>query len=256
MPTFAVNGHNLYYEIRGDERHPPLVLLHHGLGAVSEWEPLIQHFSPRYRVIACDRWGYGRSDPRPDFDYGYLLADTQEAIALLDHLGIKRACVIGHSDGGTIALLLASQRPDLVRAMVVEAAHIYYEPKIHRGISYMLGGLRKGWLRPYLINLHGEKGPALGERWLTHWLEESNVPADLVAPDALSRIACPVLVVQGEDDEYATPQHAIDIAAALPESELWLIPGCGHIPHAAVKEQFLERVEAFFRRAGVEGEVG
>ncbi len=250
MPTFTIHGHRLYYEIHGKAQLPPLVLLHHGLGATVEWGAQITGFSPFYQVIAYDRWGYGRSDARPGFEYEYLLEDTQEAIALLDHLGIQHACILGHSDGGTIALLLASQRPDLVQAMALEAAHIYYEPKIHTGISHMLSNLREGQaVAKYLKNLHGKKGLTLGETWLTHWLDANNIPRDLVAAEALGSIRCPVLVVQGEEDEYATNQHAVDIAKALPNSALWLIPNCGHVPHAALGEVFNWRVAQFFAEA-------
>jgi pimeloyl-ACP methyl ester carboxylesterase len=257
VPTCAINGHSLYYELHGSADDPPLVLLHHGLGASSEWAPQIARFvDQHYRVIAYDRWGYGRSDPREAFAFGYLLHDTQEAIALLDALQVRAAYILGHSDGGTIALLLASQRPDLVRAMVIEAAHIYYEPKIQAGIRAMLDKVQHSRVvRAYLAELHGDRGRALAEQWLAHWLTPDNLPTALVEPGALSRVRCPVLVVQGQDDEYATDQHALDIAAALPDSQLWLVPACGHTPHAALGDQFNERVIAFFARvAPPEGE--
>ena len=251
MPTFTINNHNLYYETHGDPANPPMVLLHQGLGASMEWASQIAYFSGDYHVIVFDRWGYGRSDPRSHFEYGYLRPDTDEAIALLDSLGVKEACVLGHSDGGTIALLLAAQRPDLARAMAVEAAHIYYEPKIQAGIEAMLEKVQTSRrIQAVLKMLHGDKAQALAEAWLTHWLDPASVPPDLVAEETLPQVRCPVLVIQGEEDEYATPKHAEDIHAALPHSELWLIPGCGHTPHAALGEEFCERVAAFFRDCG------
>lgn len=250
MPTFTINGHDLYYETHGDPVNPPLVLLHQGLGASAEWSRQIDYFSPDYHVIAYDRWGYGRSDERPAFEYGYLIPDTQEAIALLEFLEVQKAFIVGHSDGGTIALLLAARRPDLVRAMALAAAHIYYEPKIQIGIQTMLEKVRSSnRVRAALAMLHGDKGQALAETWLTHWLNPANVPPELVAEDMLAQVHCPVLVVQGMDDEYATPQHAEDIHRYLPNSELWLILDCGHMPHLALGDTFNERIADFFHHA-------
>ncbi len=249
MPEFRVNGHSLHYEFCGDGDAPPLVFLHQGLGASAEWQAQVDHFASRYRVITFDRWGYGRSDVRPRFEHAYLWEDAQEAIALLDHLWVQDACLWGHSDGGTIALIVAGLRPDLVRAMVIEAAHIYYEPKIGEGIGAMLAKVHsRASVQAYLAALHGNRWQALAETWLNHWADARNIPAELVAPDLLRRIACPVLVVQGAEDEYATDQHALDIASALPNSELWLIPGAGHTPHAALGDAFTQRVAEFFDR--------
>ncbi len=248
MPTFTINGHTLYYETTGSPANPPLVLLHQGLGASMEWASQIAYFSDDYHIITFDRWGYGRSDPRPNFDYGFLLLDTDEAIALLDSLDVKDAFLLGHSDGGTIALMLAARRPDLARAMAIEAAHIYYEPKIRAGIQTMLEEVHSSRrIQSALKMLHGEKARSLAEAWLTHWLDPGNVPVNPAPEEMLAQVRCPVLVIQGEEDKYATPRHAEDIHAYLPDSELWLIPGCGHMPHVTLGEEFSARVAAFFR---------
>ena len=249
MPTFTVNSHNLYYEVHGDQSNPPLVLLHEGLGATAGWWQQIAYFSPCYRVISFDRWGYGRSDPRPDFGYYYLADDAQETIAFLDHLGVRDAYILGHSDGGTIALMVAGQRPDLVRAMALEAAHIYYEWKVYEDNYPIVNKLLHSQkMKAYLTRLHGEKGPEMSLKWLNHWLDMQKAPRNLVERDALRRVTCPVLVMQGKEDEYATDQHAIDIDAALPNSTLWLMPGCGHVAHAAIGDEFNRRVDEFFER--------
>lgn|SRR5574341_186671 len=254
MPYFTVNSHRLYYETHGDPACLPLVLLHQGLGAASEWEPQVAYFAPHYHVIAFDRWGYGRSDPRPDFRCGYLNDDTQETIALFDHLGLRDALIVGHSDGGTIALRLAAQRPDLARALVLEAAHIYYEPRIEQGIRRLIEWLATERGLAYLTGLHGEdKARLLIQHWPAHWLDPANFAGPIVVRDLLGKVRCPALVIQGEDDEYALPQHARDIHAALPHSELWLISGCGHTPHADLGDVFNHRVAAFFASAQTPG---
>jgi pimeloyl-ACP methyl ester carboxylesterase len=105
-------------------------------------------------------------------------------------------------------------------------------------------------IRALLTMLHGDKGVALAEAWLTHWLDPANVPEGMDPMTMLAEVACPVLVIQGEEDEYALPKHAEDIHAYLPNSELWLIPGVGHMPHVTLGEEFCERVTAFFRGVG------
>lgn len=99
---------------------------------------------------------------------------------------MRDACVLGHSDGGTIALLLAASRPDLVLAMVIEAAHIYYELSIHTGISRMIAMARHNpKVTVYLAALHGEeKARTLVEHWLPHWFNAEN------SPPPLSRVMC------------------------------------------------------------------
>jgi pimeloyl-ACP methyl ester carboxylesterase len=133
---YEINGHKLYWEQHGANDAPVLLLLHHGLGSIHSWRRQIAAFTNAgWRVIVYDRWGYGRSDSRPCFDESFLLNDAEEAYALLNHLGIHRLSLLGHSDGGSIALLMASERPDLIERMVVVAAHIYFEPKMLPGLE-------------------------------------------------------------------------------------------------------------------------
>jgi len=114
-----IRGHHLYWERYGDPEAPAMVLLHHGLGSIHSWRRQIPAFaSAGWQVIAYDRWGYGRSDPRPGFEAGYLLQDMHEAIELLEALGLARVSLVGHSDGGTIALLMAAEYPERVERMV------------------------------------------------------------------------------------------------------------------------------------------
>jgi pimeloyl-ACP methyl ester carboxylesterase len=249
MPIFPIAGHWLHYELYGDPGAPPLVLLHEGLGSASQWLPQIDHFSRRFRVLAFDRWGYGAAAPRERFGPRYLDDDAGETIALLDELGVRDACLLGHSDGGTIALLVAARRPVLVRRLVLEAAHIYTEPSMQRGVEELRRRLRtRPRVQEHLKRLHGERGIALAEAWLARWLDEPTAPERLVDDAALARIGCPALVIQGDEDEYATVQHARDLHAALARGELWLIPGVGHVPHAELGEEFNRRVAAFLLR--------
>jgi pimeloyl-ACP methyl ester carboxylesterase len=239
-----VQGHRLYWEIHGPANASPIVLLHHGLGSVYSWRRQIPAFvNQGWRVVAFDRWGYGRSDPRPSFEQDFLLKDKDEALKLLDILGIKRANIIGHSDGGTIALMLAAQYPLLVERLVTVAAHIYFEPKIVDGLELIAQAVRVPPLSKVLAREHGGRAQALAQAWLDCWLR-ADFPT-LSLQGQLSKITCPVLVIQGELDEHATPKHASDIAKGVHNGELWLIPGVGHMPMHEVPEDFNHRVLRF-----------
>lgn len=239
-----LNGHRLYWETHGEADAPVVLLLHHGLGSVRSWKRQIPALvEAGWRVLAYDRWGYGKSEPRPRFLSGFLQADAAECTQLLEALEIRRCAVIGHSDGGSIALMLASSRPELVTRLVVVAAHIYVEPKMQAGLRLIERQAASEPLKGALQREHGERGAELAQRWVRHW--ERSDPSELNLRRLLTGIGCPTLVVQGEQDEHATPQHARDIASAVPNAELWLIPEVGHMPPHQIPDQFNQRVLEF-----------
>jgi pimeloyl-ACP methyl ester carboxylesterase len=241
---FEVAGHRLYFELHGSTRDPVVVFLHHGLGSIRSWRRQIPAFvAAGWRTLVYDRWGYGRSDPRPTFLPGFLRQDAAECLALLNHLGVERASLVGHSDGGTIAILLAAQRPERVRSMVLVAAHIYYEPKMEQGLHGIAAAAKEPPLATVLAREHGERADALVEAWIDHWL--GSEPAALSLRKDLKKIVCPVFVIQGELDEHATPKHAQDIAEAVRDGHLWLIPGVHHMPLHEIPERFNRRVLKF-----------
>jgi pimeloyl-ACP methyl ester carboxylesterase len=229
-----------------------VVFLHHGLGSVHSWRHQIPAFvAAGWRTLAFDRWGYGRSTPRPAFAPDFLQSDAEETIQLLDALEVRRAAFVGHSDGGTIALIVAGAHPDLVSRMAVVAAHAYYEPREGEGVRGIAAAAQEAPLKDSLDRHHAEKARVLVEQWTQRWLRPEM--RDLSLLPALAQVRCPTLVVQGELDEHASPQHARDIAAALPMAELWLIPGAQHmVPHDQANE-FNARVLAFLEPARLEG---
>ena len=239
-----IDGHHLYWEGHGPVEAPPIILMHHGLGSVRSWHRQIPALTQSgFRVMAFDRWGYGRSDIRPTFEENFLLHDAEATIRLLDELGIPRAHFIGHSDGGTIALIIASDHPERVLVLVVVAAHVYYEPKMALGLKTIQDSSRVPPLQKVLQREHGDRANSLVDAWVNHW-SKSDVEL-LSIMDRLEAIQALTLVIQGEGDEHASPKHAEDIADRIENSELWLIPGVGHMPTHEIPDQFNERVGAF-----------
>lgn len=247
----VINGHNLYVEQFGPENGPDVVLLHHGLGSVKSWRDQIPMLMDAgYHVIAYDRWGYGGSDARPGLDLPTFAADVDDLHRMLEQLGVHQTSLVGHSDGGTIALYYAAEYPDQICCLVSVAAHIYVETEMELGIL----GIQQAFesdehFRMGLRYAHGSKYEAVFHNWFDGWHRIESLSWDM--RPVLSLLKCPVLVVQGEEDEHATPQHAKDIADAIQRADLWLIPGIGHmVPQEAANLfnlkllQFLKQTES------------
>jgi pimeloyl-ACP methyl ester carboxylesterase len=240
-----INGHNLNVERNGPENRPCVVLLHHGLGSVKAWRGQVSALvDAGYHVIAYDRWGYGGSDSRPGLDLPTFAADIDDLHILLEHLGVRRAALVGHSDGGTIALYYAAQYPDEVTCLVTVAAHIYVEAEMEQGIL----GVQQAFetdehFRTGLRYAHGAKYESVFHNWFDGWHRSEYLSWDI--RQNIQQISCPALIVQGEKDEHATPQHAEDIAAEIPGAELWIIPAAGHMVPQENAELFNARLLQF-----------
>lgn len=242
-----VNGHRLHWERFGIDNDRIVLLLHHGLGSIDAWSRQIEALTQAgWQVLVYDRWGYGKSDARPGFEDHFLDQDAQETIQLLDSFGMKRVSLIGHSDGGTIALMLAAEHPALIEKLVVIAAHIYIEPKMEGGLEGIARSIEDPSFLKALRRYHGDKAEAMARGWVDHWRRLGYEGLDI--QEILPRINCPTLVIQGEQDEHATAQHALDIAEAVPDSRVWLIPGVGHMPPQEVPKNFNQMVLDFLER--------
>jgi len=226
---FLINGHSLFFEQRGPAGGLPVILLHHGLGSTRAWRSQLSVLAKAgYRAIAYDRWGYGRSDPRAQLSMPYFEEDQDDLLAILDQMQIERAALVGHSDGGTMALYFAVRYPQRVSCLVTLAAHAYVEEKMTLGLPHVLRQYQEDAdFRARLQRRHGDKTEAVVLGWYHGWHKDTNLSWDM-RPE-LAQIRCPVLVMQGEADEHATPQHAGEIAQAIPGAELVLLPGAQHM---------------------------
>ena len=234
-PTIMlINGHNIHVEIHGPEDGHPVVLLHHGLGSTHAWgEQVPVLVEAGYRVIVYDRWG------TPTFT-----ADFNDLLEILETFNFQHTTLIGHSDGGTIALHFASHYPKRVTRLVTVAAHIYIETKMGPGIQ----GIRQAFeedqrFRKGMQRVHGEKFESVFRNWHDGWHKPDCLEWDM--RPLLSQITCSTLVIQGEEDEHAIPQHAIDIADNIPNADLWLVPDAKHMLPQEMAEVFNRKVLEF-----------
>ena len=240
-----INGHLISVEIDGPRDGPAVVLLHHGLGAARSWKEQIPVLAAAgYRAVAYDRWGHGKSAPREIWSMPYFKEDLADLQAILDNLGVDQATLIGHSDGGKIAMYYAVNNPHRVTSLVIVSAHIYIEPKMSQGIQSVKCDFEQGSkFQEKMQRVHGDKTDALFWGWFNGW-NNSEIQGWDMRP-VITQIACPCLVAQGLEDEHATPQHARDMAAAIPDAELWLVPGAGHMLPQDFSEEFNQRMLKF-----------
>jgi len=243
-----MNDHRLHVITGGPENGPPVVLLHHGLGSVQAWKENIPALAAAgYRVIAYDRWGYGKSGARPRLSVPDFTPDLEDLGLLLSEAGLERVSLVGHSDGGTIALYFAAANPLRIACLVTVAAHVYVEARMLPGIA----GIHQAYqddprFREGMQRVHGEKAEAVFANWYNAWKSLDDPDWDI--RPLLANIACPVLVVQGMQDEHASPRHARDIAAAIPGAELWLAPEAGHMLPQDCAQEFNRQVVHFLDR--------
>ena len=245
-----INNHQIYIETHGPDNGQPLVLLHHGLGSTTAWRKQVPVLAEAgYQVIVYDRWGYGKSDQRTHLTIPSFEDDLKDLEKLLAIQNLQPVTLIGHSDGGTIALYYAAQNPHKVNGLVTIAAHIYLEPKMEPDILTTRDAFesnerfRRGMRRD-----HGEKFEVVFYNWFNSWHTPKVLDWDM--RPLLSQITCPTLVIQGEEDQHATPQHAQDIADSISDADLWLVPGAEHMLPQDNPEIFNARILAFLSAVG------
>ena len=226
---------------------PLLVFLHEGLGSVAMWREFPQRLCDAAGLpgLVYSRPGYGRSTPRaPGESWGpdFMHRQAHEVLpALLDALGVDRSAnplwLLGHSDGGSIALLHAARFPDRVGGLIVMAPHVFVEPKAIESIQQARHHYLHTDLKQRLARYHDDADSAFWG-WNDIWLHPPFAQLQIEAE--LSTITCPLLAVQGVDDEYGTLEQIHAIQRCLPHTELLELAQCGHSPHRDQPERLID----------------
>jgi pimeloyl-ACP methyl ester carboxylesterase len=236
-----------YFEDRQDD--PTLVFLHEGLGCIEHWKGFPAKLCKMVEIngIAYDRKGYGGSDPYKNrWTKDYLIEEaTEDLPKVLKACGIRKAVLIGHSDGGSIALLGAAIHKELVNGAITEAAHIFVEDETVTGIKkFMEIYDNDDRLKAKLSRYHGEQTDTIVQRWAGTW--SSPEFRDWNIESFLPKISCPLLVLQGENDEYATVNQVKGIVDQINGPVSWkIISGCRHTPHFQAMDHVLTLMSDF-----------
>ncbi|MDH0091682.1 alpha/beta hydrolase [Achromobacter mucicolens] len=217
---------------------PLIVFLHEGLGSVSMWKdwPAQVCEAAGCRGLVYSRYGYGQSTARPQHEawpVDFMHQEAHDVLpALLEGLGVNahrdRPVLFGHSDGGSIALLYAARYPEAIAGVIAAAPHILVEDVSITSIAAARRAYLGSDLRARLSRHHQDVDSAFWG-WNDIWLNPEFRAWTI--EDDLHRIACPVLAIQGMDDEYGTLEQVRGIRRRAPHTELLEIPDCGHSPH-------------------------
>jgi pimeloyl-ACP methyl ester carboxylesterase len=231
---------------------PLIVFLHEGLGSLATWKDYPQALCAAVgaRGLVYSRPGYGRSTPRATdekWPVDFMHRQAHDVLpALLAHLGIVRPpWLFGHSDGGSIALLHAAAFPERVAGVVAVAPHIFVEDVSIRSIEATRTVYRTTDLPARLARYHADPDSAFWG-WNDIWLDPAFRTWNI--EDLLPLIRCPVLAVQGADDEYGTMAQIDDLARHVPQAQVLKLARCGHSPHRDQPAALNEAVAAFLRR--------
>lgn len=252
MPFVTLNGHRIEYQDipRARDGAPDLIVLHEGLGSLSMWRdfPAKLAAATGARTVTYSRWGYGNSAPLMiprQIDYMHREA-LEDLPALRAALGIDNPVLVGHSDGGSIALIHAGAGKWPVRALVLEAPHVFVEDISIAGIAQARTDYDRGELRRRLARYHDDVDHVFrgwNDVWLSPEFRRWNIE------QFLPGVSCPVLAIQGEDDQYGTLKQldAIERQVKGPFERL-VLARCGHSPHRDQESAALEAMARFIAR--------
>ena len=231
-----------------------IVFLHEGLGSLAMWKDFPARLCTAVgaRGLVYSRPGYGRSTPRAAeevWDPDFMHQQAHEVLpALLQALGIDarqdKPWLFGHSDGGSITLLYAARFPEAIAGAVVLAPHILVEEVSVTSIAAAREAYLGTDLRARLARYHDDPDSAFFG-WNDVWLSPAFRAWSIEG--AIAAITCPLLAVQGLDDEYGTLEQIHGIARRVPQTELLELPACGHSPHKDQPAALIEAATRFIR---------
>ena len=266
MPYLQTPSVKLYYEEMGSG--PETIVFSHGLlWSHKMFRAQMEHLSDRYRVLAYDHRGQGQSEVTPDgYDMDTL---TDDALALLDELGVARCHFAGLSMGGFVAMRMAIRHPERLQSLILLETSAQAEPQENVPRYRMLNGIVKLFgagavKRPVLKIMFGqsflqdEQRQDLRQKWTRELTANKRsvtravngvINRDAVPAEQLATISCPTLVVVGEEDVATVPEKSEYMARHIPGAELVRIPRAGHTSTVEEPELINQVLDRFLRQA-------
>jgi pimeloyl-ACP methyl ester carboxylesterase len=256
MPYIDLNGARIYYQSYGEDvpDRAPIVLIHGStVDSHTDWDTIAPELGRRYRVFAPDCRGHGRSNnPNLSYSFRELAGDVATFVRTM---GYERAHIIGHSNGGNVALVTLLEFPEVVQTCIPQAANAYVtrylverEPRAFD--ADRVSREAPQW-RDEMIALHGAVN---GREYWRHllWMTMKEIISEPnYSPAELSCVDKPTLVIMGAEDTVNAPdEHAQYIANNIPNAELWIPEDTGHNVHLERSEEWIARVLDFLERRG------
>jgi pimeloyl-ACP methyl ester carboxylesterase len=230
----------------GPREGPTLVFLHEGLGSLGSWRDFPKKVSQMIGLGAFvySRAGYGKSTPAPlPRPVRYMHDEAALLPEILRDAGVTDPILVGHSDGASIAVIYAGTGHP-ARALVLEAPHVFTEESGLASIAKMRDLYETTDLRQKLARWHADVDAAFNG-WNGAWLDPEFRNWNL--EEFLPKIAAPILIIQGKDDEYGTGKQIEAIERQAPNVRSLLLDRCGHSPHRDQPEKTLEAMAAFIQ---------
>jgi pimeloyl-ACP methyl ester carboxylesterase len=256
MPTIEINEAHIYYQAYGDEdaEGAPIVLIHGATNdGENDWGSIAPELARRYRVFVPDCRGHGRSsNPRMSYSFRELAADIAAFVRAMGH---EHAHIIGHSNGGNVALVTLMEYPEVIQTCVLQAANAYVTRYLIEREPHVFDPDRMAREAPEWLaevkRLHNDVHGSEYWRDLL-WLTMKEIISEPnYSPAELARVEKPVLVIMGAEDAVNAPdEHAQYIANNIPNVELWIPEQTGHNVHDERREEWLARVLDFLERRG------
>ena len=219
----TANGVKTYYEVHGEG--DPLLLLHGGFCTIETFAQQTPEFAKSYRVYLPERRGHGRTPDAGEMSYEAMAQDT---VGFMEGLGIESAHLVGYSDGGNTALLMALRRPELIRKLVVIGANFHYNGMAPVALESMEKATPDNFY-PWLVNAYKEHSPDGPEHFpvvfaklMRMWREDPTLTVE-----DLARIQAPTLVLVGDRD-WVAMDHTVQMYESIPNAQLCVIPGATH----------------------------
>ncbi|MEO8859845.1 MAG: alpha/beta hydrolase [Ginsengibacter sp.] len=230
---YNIRGIKMYCEIYGTGK--PLLMIHGNGGSISSFENNIPYFSKKYRVIVADSRSQGKSKDEGDSLSFEMMADDEAA--LLNKLNVDSAYVLGWSDGGIVALLLAIRHPEKVMKLASTGANLW--PDSSAIISSVWEDDKATFESLENNQLANDQEKNNKKLFLLDWLQPN------ISLSELHEINCPSLIIGGDHDIIKT-EHTTVIYQNIPNAELWIVPNSGHGTLVEHKDEFNKMVDEFF----------
>jgi pimeloyl-ACP methyl ester carboxylesterase len=226
---------------------PVLVFLHEALGSIIQWKSFPSEFCKVLNVpgLVIERSGHGKSSYlTEERNQLYLHQYATETLDILREVlnPDQKYIIIGHSDGGSIGLIMASREPKNLIALVTMAAHTFVEQETLAGIHPAIEAFESGKLSG-LNKIHGDKTQALFYGWANTWLSPNFRYWDI--REEIQSFTIPVLAIQGSNDQYGTEEQVNSIVSNHDNRNGIMIPACGHHPHLEKPDETMKAISSW-----------